>query len=102
MSVDLKAAAGQVAAIDEAILRFMPFISTAVSFGAPEAAAFMPLIAGLLRAVDEAAKHVATGNNGAAIGDVIDVVRSHITPGLPNAPILGPAPERSASEQGSG
>ena len=82
--------AGTVSTVDEAILKFMPFVSILVSAipGAQVAAPFIPLVGELLTVVDNAAKAVAGGDTNAAIQDVLGEIMSHLTPGKPNSPIL--------------
>ena len=84
--------AGTVSSVDEAIQKFMPFVSILVGAipGAQVAAPFIPLVGELLTVVDNAAKAVAGGNTNAAIQDVIQEVMNHLTPGQPNAPALAP------------
>jgi hypothetical protein len=102
----LAGVAGGVATADEAVMKFLPFISTALAFipGAQIAVPFMPLVGELLAVLDNAAKAVASGNPGSAFEDVLAEVRSHLTPGLPNSPILSAAPAAAAdpSAQDSG
>ena len=90
MTTDIKSVATTVSTVDEAIMKALPFISTVIGFvpGAQVAVPFMPLVGGLLAALDNAAKAVAAGNNGAAIEAVIAEIENHLTPGKPNSPIL--------------
>ena len=90
--------AAEVSTVDEQIMRFLPFISMAVDF-VPGGAVAMPLVSELLQVLDAAAKAVAAGNPGAAIGDILGEVKNHLTPGQPNSPILS-APSADASAQG--
>ncbi|MBR0693695.1 hypothetical protein [Bradyrhizobium lablabi] len=108
--VDVKTVAVQVAQVDEAVMKALPFISGMIGFipGGAVAVPFMPLIAGLLQVVDNAAKHVAEGDNGAAINDVLSEIMAHLTPGMPNSKTLSPPPviispsSADPSAQGSG
>lgn len=97
--MDIKTVAGTVATVDEGIMKFLPFISLAIGFipGGAAAKPFMPLVAEVLAALDNAAKSVAAGNNGAAIEDVITAVKNHLTAGQPNAPALAPDPQASTA-----
>ena len=90
MTNGLESAAGTVSQVDEAVLRALPFISTIIGFipGGAVAVPFMPLVGGLLEALDNAAKAVAAGNSGGAVQDILREVASHLTPGAPNSPIL--------------
>lgn len=88
---DLQSVAGQVATVDETVLKFLPFISMFIA--ATPAGPFMPLITEALTALDSAAKAVAGGNTSGAIDVVIKEVISHLTPGMPNSPALAPAGE---------
>lgn len=82
--------AGEVAQVDEAVMKFLPEISMMLGIipGAQVAVPFMPLVAAGLQALDTAAKEVAAGNPGMAIHDVLQVVIDHLSKGKPNSPIL--------------
>jgi hypothetical protein len=99
MNVDVKTVAGEVSTVDEAVMKAMPFIATMIGFipGAQVAVPFMPLVGELLGVLDNAAKAVATGNNGAAFEDVFAEIKNHLTPGQPNSPILS-APAAAPAE----
>lgn len=90
MNVDIPTIAGEVATIDEAIMKALPFVSTFIGFvpGGAVAVPFMPLVGELLQALDTAAKDVAAGNTGAGVQDILAEVMNHLTPGKPNSPIL--------------
>jgi len=93
--------AGGVATVDEAVLKALPFISFAIGFipGGAVAVPFMPLAGEVLQALDNAARQIQAGNSGAAIEDVLAELKSHLTPGMPNSPILslvGPSQDPSA------
>jgi hypothetical protein len=90
---DIPGIATEVSTIDEAILRFMPEISMLIGIipGANVATPFMPLVTELLTVLDNAAKHVAAGNTGSAVEDVLAEIKNHLTPGAPNSPILSGA-----------
>jgi|SRR5579872_5459444 len=87
---DAASIATEVATVDEAVMKALPFVSTFIGFvpGAQVAVPFMPLIAELLQVVDNAARAVAAGNNGGAVQDVLQEVMNHLTPGKANSPIL--------------
>jgi hypothetical protein len=82
--------AGQVATVDEAILKALPIISVMVGFipGAQPLIPFMPLLGGLLTAVDTAAKDLASNNPDMAFEDIINAIKNHLTNGAPNSPTL--------------
>jgi len=90
---DVVSIATEVATVDEAVMKFFPYISTMIGFipGAQVAVPFMPLVAEFLKVVDDAAKHVAAGNSGAAAQDVMKEIMDHLTPGAPNSPVLSGA-----------
>ena len=94
MSNDQSAAsiAGTVATVDETIMKFLPEISMIIGFipGAQPAELAMPIVSEVLMAVDNAAKAVASGNPGAAFQTIAQEIIQHLTPGLPNSPILSP------------
>lgn len=87
---DIKQVAGEVAQVDEKIMEFFPYISGMIGFipGAAAAQPFMPLVGQILAAVDTAAKDIQSGNNAAAINDILTEIRNHLTPGLPNSSVL--------------
>ena len=89
-TVNVTQIAGEVASVDEAVMKFFPTISTIVGFipGAQVAVPFLPLVGEILAAVDTAAKDIQAGNNGAAVEDILTEIRNHLTPGLPNSLIL--------------
>lgn len=101
--VDAASVAGEVAQVDEAVMKALPFVSGMIGFipGGAVAIPFMPLVAEFLQVVDSAAKSVAAGNPGAAATDVLQEVMNHLMPGKPNSPILS-AQAPSESAQGSG
>ena len=82
--------AGQVATIDEAILKVMPIVSTMIAFipGAQVAVPFMPLLIGILTAVDTAAKDLAANNPDMAVQDIFKTIQNHLTSLAPNSPTL--------------
>jgi len=82
--------AGTVATVDEAVLKAMPIISTMIMFipGAQAAAPFMPLVTGLLTAVDTAAKDLAANNPDMAFQDIINAIKNHLSGAAPNSPTL--------------
>lgn len=82
--------AGQVATVDEAVMKFLPFVSTILGFipGAQVAVPFMPLVQGALTALDSAAKAVSMGDPGAGVQDIFTEVINHLTPGQPNSQAL--------------
>lgn len=88
--VDVKSVAGEVSTVDEAVMTALPFISGIIGFipGAAIAVPFMPLVSEGLMALDNAAKAVAEGNPGAGIEDILTEIKNHLTPGMPNSPIL--------------
>jgi hypothetical protein len=90
MTDQIQTIAGEVAAIDEEVLKFFPYISGMIGFipGAAVAEPFMPLVGEILQAVDNAAKAVQAGNTSAAINDILTEIRNHLTPGLPNSSVL--------------
>lgn len=94
---DIETIAGQVAEVDEAIMKVLPFIAMMIGFipGAGPIAPLLPLVGEILAAVDNAAKSIQSGNNGAALDDILKEIRNHLTPGFPNSSVLSspPAPE---------
>lgn len=96
---DLKAVAGEVATVDEAVMKVLPFVSGLIGFvpGAQVAVPFLPLVGEILAAVDNAAKSIQAGNNSAAIDDILVEIRNHLTPGLPNSSVLSSPPVGPAS-----
>ncbi|WP_024516869.1 hypothetical protein [Bradyrhizobium sp. Tv2a-2] len=90
MTVDIKSVAGTVATVDETVMQALPFISAIIGFvpGAAVAVPFMPLVGEALMALDNAAKAVAAGNNGAAVQDIFTEIMNHLTPGKPNSTAL--------------
>lgn len=91
---DLKAVAGEVAKVDEAVMRVFPFISSMIGFvpGGQVAVPLMPIVSEILQAVDTAAKHIQDGDNGAALDDILKEIRNHLTPGRPNSAVLSSVP----------
>ena len=85
--------ASEVSAIDEELMKILPFITPLLGFvpGAAVLTPFEPLVLDLLTAVDNAAKEIAAGNPGAAATDVLQILINHLTKGQPNAPELAPA-----------
>jgi hypothetical protein len=79
--------ATEVATVDEAIMKFLPEISLLLGF-IPGAGVAVPFLPEVLTALDNAAKAVATGNPGAAIGSIFSEIANHLTPGAPNSPTL--------------
>lgn len=98
MTETIPQVAGQVASVDEAVMKALPFISTFIGFipGAQVAVPFMPLVGEILVAVDNAAKSIQAGNNSAAVEDILTEIRNHLTPGAPNSSILSSAPATNA------
>lgn len=94
MSVDIPAVAGEVATVDEAVMKALPTIAMFAGFipGASIITGFEPEIMMALKALDDAAKAVAGGNPGMAFRDVLGAITSHLTPGMPNSPILSDPP----------
>jgi hypothetical protein len=90
MTTQLEVVAKEVATVDEAVMKVLPFISTFIGFvpGAAVAIPFLPLVGELLAALDSAAQAVSTGNNAGGIEAIIDEIKNHLTPGAPNSPIL--------------
>jgi len=82
--------AGTVATVDEAIMNAMPIISVMVGFipGAQPLVPFLPLLSGLLAAVDTAAKDLAANNPDMAFQDIVNAIKNHLTNGAPNSPTL--------------
>lgn len=89
-SPSVSSVAGTIVTVDEAVMKALPFVADLVGFipGAQIAPAIEPLVADLLLAVDNAAKAVQAGNPGQAATDVLQAIIQHLTPGLPNAPVL--------------
>lgn len=87
---DISTIAGEVAQVDEQIMKFFPYISGIIGFipGAQVAVPFLPIVGEILQAVDAAAKDIQTGNTGAAVDDILTEIRNHLTPGRPNSSIL--------------
>lgn len=92
--VNITGVATEVATVDEAVMKALPFVSGLIGFipGAQVAVPLMPLIGELLTVVDNAAKAVAAGNSGAAAQDVLQEIMNHLSPGQPNSPILSAPP----------
>jgi hypothetical protein len=88
--INLAAIAGEVSTIDEAAMKFLPFVTTIVGVipGAQIAAPFLAMAGPLLVALDSAAKQVAEGKPGAAAQDVFQELINHLTTGKPNSPLL--------------
>lgn len=95
---DLQAVAGEVAKVDEAVMKALPFVSGLIGFvpGGAVAVPFLPLVGEILQAVDNAAKQIQAGNNTAAISDILTEIRNHLTPGLPNSSVLSSPPVASS------
>jgi hypothetical protein len=92
--MDLKTIATEVSTVDEVLAKLLPFVSTAAGFvpGNPIPQAVWMIVGKALLAVDNAAKAVAAGNPNAAIDVVVSEVKDHLTPNMPNSPILSPTP----------
>jgi hypothetical protein len=88
--VTLAGVAGEVSSADEVVMQFLPEVTTICGFipGAQVATPFLAMAGPLLLALDNACKSVVAGNPGAAAETVLQEVISHLTPGLPNSPIL--------------
>jgi hypothetical protein len=91
---DLQSVASEVATVDEAVMKVLPFISTFIGFvpGGAVAVPFLPLAGELLQALDNAAKEIAAGNPTGAAQDVLQELIDHLTKGKPNSTALAPAP----------
>lgn len=91
--MDAKTVAGEVATVDEAIIRAMPFVSVMAGIvpGGQVAVPWLPLVTGILTAVDNAAKAVAAGNTSAALDAVVNEIKNHLNPSMPNSPALSPS-----------
>ena len=89
-TTNINVIAGQVAQVDEIVIKYMPFISSMVALipGAAPFVAAEPVIVSLLTALDNAAKAVSTGNYTNAFDSVVKEIESHLTPGAPNSPHL--------------
>ena len=88
--INLAAIATEVSTIDEAAMKFLPFVTTIVG-AIPQTAVAAPFLAvagPLLQALDNAAKEVAAGNPGAAAQDIFQQLINHLTKGAPNSPAL--------------
>ncbi len=88
--VNLQAVAGEVAQVDEVIIRALPFVGGIIGFvpGGAVAAPFIPLVGEILQAVDNAAKHIQNNDPQAAVEDILTEIRNHLTPGRPNSAVL--------------
>jgi len=87
---DVKSIATEVATYDEAVMKFMPYLSGLLGV-IPGAQAGVPIVAGitaLMRAIDDGAKAIAAGNSAADVGSIIGELINHNTPGAPNSPAL--------------
>jgi hypothetical protein len=90
---DIKAIAGEVMKVDEAVMKLLPFISGVIGFvpGAQVAVPFLPLLGEVLTAVDEAAKAIQAGDPAQALDTVLVEIRNHLTPGAANSAALAPS-----------
>lgn len=82
--------AGEVASVDETIMKFLPYIGTILGV-IPGAQVGVPIVGGLqlvLKAIDDGAKLVAGSNPGASPTDIFTTLVNHLTPGQPNSPVL--------------
>lgn len=91
---DLKAVAGEVATIDEEVMKLLPFIGGIIGFvpGAQAVAPLLPLVGEILAAVDKAAKDIQGNDPSAAVDDILTEIRNHLTVGRPNSAVLSSAP----------
>jgi hypothetical protein len=91
-NTSLSGIAAEVATVDEAVMKALPFIGGIIGFvpGGAVISPFIPLITELLTTVDNAAKAVSAGNTASAATDVLNEVISHLTPGKPNSAALSP------------
>lgn len=83
--------AAQVASVDEAVMQFLPFLSTILGFIPQTAPLAAPITAGvgaLLKTIDDGAKTIASSKPGASAADIIGELVNHNTPGQPNSPAL--------------
>jgi hypothetical protein len=86
----IQSVASEVASVDENVMKFLPYISTLLGF-IPGAQIGVPIVGGVglvLKAVDDAAKAVATGTPGTQVPDIFTAIVDHLTPGKPNSPLL--------------
>jgi len=89
-NINISTVAGQVAQVDEIVIKYLPFIGSMVGLipGAQPFVIAEPMILSLLTALDNAAKAVAAGNYTNAFDSVVKEIESHLTPGAPNSPHL--------------
>lgn len=82
--------ASEVATVDEAVMKVLPFVTTLTGFipGAQVATPFLAAAGPLLLVLDNAAKAIAAGNPNAAWQDVLQELTKHLTPGQPNSTAL--------------
>jgi hypothetical protein len=86
---DLAAVAANVSKYDELIQGFFPEISAIAGLATGGASTPITGLVGLaLKALDDAAKTVASSKPGASPEDILTELLNHNTPGQPNSPAL--------------
>lgn len=90
MDIDFRQLAGQMEKFLEVAMKIEPIVMTAASFvpGAkPIVAVVHPVVAMAAPHIEKALEQIAAGNDGDALGAVIELLQ-HISRGKPNSPVL--------------